>query len=149
MRLRKHYNYIPVRRHVVLTKSVSSHTRWKKSHKTGPNRCITNSKEGTQRKMYTVPFIAWFVSLVLLMLSWKITNVCQKPASDTASVSQSVGSPLLTQFEWVNADAQLSPLEKILTVSLVVHYCWCIFRSCNVPVCFLLLWMGMGTWVSL
>ena len=58
-----------------------------KSHKTGQNCCITNSKEGTRRKMDTLPFIAWFVSLVSLMLSWKITNV---RASDTAPISQSV-----------------------------------------------------------
>ena len=100
MRLRKHYIYLCAT--VLFWGNRSARITMEKSHKTGPNRCTTNSKEGTRRKMDTLPFIAWFVSLVLLMLSWKITNICWKPAADTAPVNESVGSPALTQFEWVN-----------------------------------------------
>ena len=57
--------------------------RWKKCHKTGPNRCILNSRKGTQRKMDKLPFTAWSVSLVFLMRSCQIANIRRKPASDT------------------------------------------------------------------
>ena len=109
MRLRKHYIYLCAAVLFWGNRSARIHNG-KKATKLAQNRCITNSKEGTRRKMDTLPFIAWFVSLVSLMLSWKITNVRRKPASDTAPISQwerrkpaSDTAPLSQwEFEWVN-----------------------------------------------
>ena len=53
--------------------------------------------------MDKLTFTARFVSLAFFMLSCKIANIHQKPDFDTApTVSDSVGSLRLTQFERVN-----------------------------------------------
>ena len=71
--------------------------------------------------MDTLPFIAWFVSLVSLMLSWKITNVRRKPASDTAPISQWECRKPTSDTVWTSWNILDRIGHRHLLVLLLVH----------------------------
>ena len=73
---------LPGHCHVVFKKVCQSRMWWKNNNKnvTKPAQIVASLMLGKD-KMDILPFTTWFVSLVFLMLSCKIANICRKPTS--------------------------------------------------------------------